>query len=630
MNFEWAEEIGWLRRIKGALAFRHRMGGLCSVAPKLGLVPPPPRGRRPGISAMMRLKNESRWIEPVLRSLAPFVDQFSIVDNGSTDGTADIIHRVAGELALDYTLETLPTGDFGEVCDRALANTACRWVLRWDGDMIARTSGPDTLWRLRDFALSLDPDRYYAIYFPHIQLDGDLFHQDPDHLIHYEDYLFTWSPRLAHTRTGRYREIRYPLYYKRLSCWETSSFHLNGLDSPEAMITRKYWTDWRHLNDFVRYPSLRDYASERIRAEYGTDSLAGAGARYIRERCARFVPYDRGRFGEYPELLAPYLDTFPLRLVVRDGKIAGRSDVMDTLDRLDAAREHHAVDVIIPTRNREPHALATAESLLAQDYPRFRVLVIDQSDVPSEALRLLAVRDPRLVYEKVEPRGLPAARNEGIRRSGADIVVFVDDDVVLDPGFIAAHAREYADATVAAVAGKIVERDAPDAMLPRGRMGTINFWTGALHRGYTEQEPRDVTLLPGGNMSFRRETLLACGGFDERFGGAFLFEETDVSLALRKRGCRVRYAPDAALLHLRASNGGCRTPDQRREIYWYAHNFMLLFLKHFPRRAFPGWFALRAGKLCRDALRTRSLVPLIWGFRGFRDGARHSHRTEQT
>lgn len=622
MDFQWMEHIGWLRKAKNLLAVRNRLGDLLCLAPRFGIAPRPPSGREPGISALMRVKNEAQWIEIAIRSLAPFVEQFSIVDNGSTDGTPEIIRRVARELDLRYVLEILPTEDFGEVCDRALANTTCTWVLRWDGDMIARTGGKESFAGIRDFALSLDPRMYYSLYFPHIRLEGDLFHQDPSQLIHYEDWLFTFSPKLHHVRTGKYRELRYPLYYKRIYCWETGSFHLGGIDSPEAMALRRYWVDWRERNDFVRWPTLRSYALERIREEYRTDSLVEAGALIIRERSHDYVLYDCKRFGDYPSLLRPYLENFPIRLVRRDGKVAGRSDIMDVLDRLDAERMKSAVDVIIPTRGREEHALATAEALLRQDFPRFRVLVIDQSDIPSERLRLLSSRDPRLVYHVSESRGLPAGRNAGIGLSVADIVVFVDDDVIPEPGFIEGHVRAFGDGRTGAVAGMIHERDLPDEGISPERMGSVNPWTGALLRGYTALQPREVDTAPGGNMSFRGSVLMEIGGFDTRYGGAFLFEETDASLAVRARGYHIRYTPDAPLTHLRVSNGGCRLPGMDREAYWYAHNFMLLFRKHFPWYTFPSWFFIRSAKLFRDSVSAGSLVPLAAGLRGFRDGWR--------
>jgi len=622
------EDVEWLKRIKDAVSFRQRAGDILSWAPKLGLVPKPP-DRKPGISALMRVKNEARWIEAAVRSLAPFVDQFSIVDNGSSDGTPEIVRKVAGELSLDYVLEVLPTEDFGEVCDLALANTTCRWVLRWDGDMIARTQGGDTLARLREFVFSLDPDRYYVVYFPHIQLEGDLFHQDPGHLIHYEDYLFTYSSSLYHKRTGRFREVMYPLYYKRIYVWETSSFHLASLDEPAAMIRRKYWVEWRRLDDKSSFPTLTSYTEARIREEYGTDSLDEAGALYCRERFRGLVPYDRDRFGDYPELLEPFLDTFPLKMVYRGGKIAGRSDFIGLLDRLDAEMRKTPVDVVVSTRGRKEMSVHTVGKLLEQDYPNFRVVVVDQNDEPVSALKELSGTDPRLVYHVAGSRGLPAGRNEGLLLSRAEIVVFVDDDVEPEPGFIEGHVHAYRDETVGGTAGRVREvREEMNEPVPPDGPGRINYWLGELHRGFTADEPADIETAQGVNMSFRRRVLEEIGGFDTRFGGTFLYEETDVCLRVRKAGYRLRYVPDAALVHLGAPTGGCRMEDIGRQVYWYGHNFTLLFLKHFPRRTFPVWFAVRLAKFARDCFRYGGVAPLVSGLRGMFDGFRSYMRRE--
>ena len=619
MDFQWMEDIPRLKRLKDAVDFRRRAGEIIGYAPKLGLVPPPD-GRPSGISAMMRLRNESRWVETAIRSLTPFVEQFSIVDHGSEDGTADIVRRTADKLGLDYTLVSMPDAEFADVCDTALRNTTHRWVLRWDGDMIARTSGELSFATIREYALSLDPARYWAVYFPHICLDGDLFHQDPAHTIHYEDYLFTWSPALFHRRTGRFREMVCPLYYTRCYLWESASFHLSSLDDPVTAIHRKYWEEWRRLND-PAYPTLASFADSCIRGEYGTDSPEEAGALLLREQFRRLVPYDRDRFGDYPELLEPYLASFPHRLVYRDGRITGRSDFMDTLDCIDERRSRLSVDVIIPTRNRPALALDTARALLEQEYPAFGVIVVDQSDVPSDALMQLAGENGKLRYHATQSRGLPAARNEGIGLSQADIVVFVDDDVIPEPGFIRAHARAYHDKKVGAAGGKVIEaRPERRHPLPSSLTGAVNWHTGAIHRGFDHDLPMEIQTAPGGNMSFRREVIVFAGGFDTRFGGAYLFEETDTCLAVRRAGYIIRYVPEAALTHLAADSGGCRIDAPIDDIYWYARNFTLLFCKQFPKRALPGWLLFRLGKFARDAVKSGSIGPVSAGMKGMRDG----------
>ena len=86
-------------------------------------------------------------------------------------------------------------------------------------------------------------------------------------------------------------------------------------------------------------------------------------------------------------------------------------------------------------------------------------------------------------------------------------------------------------------------------------------------------------------MSFIRTVLEKVGGFDTRYGGTALFEETDISLSVRKLGYRIHYTPDASLTHLGVSTGGCRIDDINLQAYWYGHNFTLLFMKHFPLSA---------------------------------------------
>lgn len=619
MDLQWMEDIPRLKRLKDAVAFRRRAGEILGYAPRLGLAPRPP-DRPPGISAMMRLKNESRWVETAIRSLAPFVEHFSIVDHGSDDGTPDIVRRTAEELGLDYTLVSLPGAEFADVCETALRNTTRRWVLRWDGDMIARTTGDHTFAAIRDYALSLDPGRYWAVYFPHICLDGDLFHQDPAHPIHYEDYLFTWSPALFHRRTGRYREMIFPLWYTRRYLWEPASFHLASLDDPAAAINRKYWDEWRFLKD-PAHPTLSSWVARRIREEYDTDSPEEAGALNLRERFKGLAPYDRGRYGDYPALLEPHLDSFPYRLVYRDGRIAGRSDLMATLDRIDERRRDRTVDVIIATRNRPELTMDTVRALLDQDYPSFGVIVVDQSDTPSEALANLAAGHDNLRYHVSESPGLPAARNEGIGLSGADIVLFVDDDVAPEPGFIRAHAGMYDDNRVGAVGGKIIERK-PERRFPApsALTGRVRYLTGAIYRGFDNDIPMEIDTAPGANMSFRRRVIVDAGGFDNRFRGGHLFEETDACFAVRRAGYVIRYQPEAVLTHLAAESGGCRVDTPEEDIYWYAHNFMLLFSKWFPWRALPTWLLFRMGKFSRDTVKLREITPLITGVRGLLDG----------
>jgi GT2 family glycosyltransferase len=103
------------------------------------------------------------------------------------------------------------------------------------------------------------------------------------------------------------------------------------------------------------------------------------------------------------------------------------------------------VDVLIPTVGRTSELAVTLAGLAAQDDPPFRVLVSDQSDehpLAADAgvqsmLRVLAAqgREPRVVRHRPR-RGLAEHRDFLLEQARAEFVLFLDDDVWLEPGSI--------------------------------------------------------------------------------------------------------------------------------------------------------------------------------------------------
>jgi len=97
-----------------------------------------------------------------------------------------------------------------------------------------------------------------------------------------------------------------------------------------------------------------------------------------------------------------------------------------------------------------------------------------------------------------------------------------------------------------------------------------------------------IQTVKGGNMSFRRELLERIGGFDERFGYPSIYEETDVSLKVRRLGYNICFLPDAEVVHLSAPVGGQRCSfDQSRFRFVAYRDRVLLFRNNYPRWRFP-------------------------------------------
>lgn len=106
------------------------------------------------------------------------------------------------------------------------------------------------------------------------------------------------------------------------------------------------------------------------------------------------------------------------------------------------------ISVIFPTFNRCDIVEATIEHLLAQDYPpdRFEILVCDNSTDGTPAMvARVAESTPVPVTLLASDERLPAVkRNQGLRIAQGDLVLFLNDDVWLDPGALRAHAAAHA------------------------------------------------------------------------------------------------------------------------------------------------------------------------------------------
>ena len=183
-------------------------------------------------------------------------------------------------------------------------------------------------------------------------------------------------------------------------------------------------------------------------------------------------------------------------------------------------------DVVVPTAGRP--SLAPLLRGLAHGLPRpGRVLVVD--DRAGENRPLLAGMDGDLPAEVVVVRsrgaGPAAARNVGWRAATAEWVAFLDDDVVLADGWLAALARDLGGlpADVAGSQGRLV------VPLPSDRGPTD--WERNV-RGL------ETAVWATADLVYRRDVLAAVGGFDERFERAYR-EDADLALRVGSIGARI-------------------------------------------------------------------------------------------
>ena len=237
----------------------------------------PKRQHRPGITAMLRVKNEAEMIEACVSSIATVFDQIVIVDNGSDDETAALVERLIRERGLHHVeLYAYPhriarLGDEHQhTSERSVHSLAyfynwclsrCtrQWVFKWDGDMVLPAC------RVGDFANMLQecvrqPPACWVVpgktvYFG---LDGKVYSVLPEE-VNGEDMLFPNLPWL---------------YYRKDRHWETlqgdlfiPSRHLKPWYFWEVKDVRKdEFAHWSEDVDFsqVSKRKAREYHNYRL------------------------------------------------------------------------------------------------------------------------------------------------------------------------------------------------------------------------------------------------------------------------------------------------------------------------------------------------------------------------------
>jgi glycosyltransferase involved in cell wall biosynthesis len=259
-------------------------------------------------------------------------------------------------------------------------------------------------------------------------------------------------------------------------------------------------------------------------------------------------------------------------------------------------RRAQTISVLIPTYRR-PHELHRCFGALAAQTRRPDDVVVVVRDVDQETRTYLAARDalalPVRVVTVVTP-GVVAAMNAGLDAIEADIIACTDDDAAPRPNWLAMIEWHFLqDERIAGVGGRdwIVGSDRVRAVV-----GRVQWWGRAIGEHHCGVGPaRDVDILKGVNMSFRRSSL-AHRRFDTRLlgSGATVHFELSMALALRRAGWRLIYDPAVIVDHHQAPrvDEAQRSEFSPRALHDAVHNETLALLEYLPaarRHVFIAW-----------------------------------------
>ncbi len=205
------------------------------------------------------------------------------------------------------------------------------------------------------------------------------------------------------------------------------------------------------------------------------------------------------------------------------------------------------VSVVLCTRDRSQFAACAVRSILESDYPRFDLVVVDQSRNADTAEALAPFRgDPRLQLHRTETRGVSVARNLGVSLARGDIIAFTDDDCVVDRSWLRQLIEAFGtDPRVGLVFGNVL----PAAFDAGG--GILPFYI-ATEPSLVRHVAQYMVDGMGASMGLRRRVWEELRGFDEVLGtGADLRagEETDFAMRALLGGYFLHVPASAPVVH---------------------------------------------------------------------------------
>jgi glycosyltransferase involved in cell wall biosynthesis len=264
---------------------------------------------------------------------------------------------------------------------------------------------------------------------------------------------------------------------------------------------------------------------------------------------------------------------------------------------------HTPLSVIIPTYNREKDLSVCLNSILQQTKWPKEVIIVDDSD--NDKIENL-IKEQKVIFKNKNidlryirnkrERGNAIARNEGIDNSTGDIVLFLDDDVILDRDYIKEITCVYnndLENRVGGVVGNILHKNRKMSVgtfisssleklffLPQcggnGKFKLSGCPTG--HFELADDRIHEVEVLSGANMSFRRGILNEFR-FDENLKGYAFREDGDLAYRVSRKYKNI-YTPFAKLIHNLSPTA--RDNDYAR-LKKVMENSYYFFKKNFPQ-----------------------------------------------
>ena len=237
------------------------------------------------------------------------------------------------------------------------------------------------------------------------------------------------------------------------------------------------------------------------------------------------------------------------------------------------------VTILVPAYNEEKCIARTLYSCIAQTYPNFEIIVIDDGSTDNTQRVVKAFKNKyktklkkrKIQFKLIRQRnqGKARAMNTGLEYSKGKFILTIDADSYPKHDALKKIMKYFSNKSIGAVAGNIIG-------VPKRRLlhylQYIGYEFGILFMKVAQSATSDVTVTPGPFSIYRREAL-------KRFEEGTITEDFDTTIRILERGYRVVEGPDA-LCYTQLPKNCSELVKQR--VRWYKGGLQV-FAKHFAQ-----------------------------------------------